>query len=112
MQTDSRTAGAPPGSAPPGCSADGRGYARGYAAGIKRVKSLEAEIARLNEIKTPLPPLPLPDSHDVTIEYLITTAEALIGAANLLMQMRTTNHLPAAGKMVTHTIYEANNGED
>lgn len=69
-------------------SADGRGYAKGYVAGIKRVKALEAEIARLNEIKTPLPPLPLPDSHDVTIEYLITTAEAMIGAANMLMAMR------------------------
>ena len=66
-------------------SADGRGYARGYAAGIKRVKQLEAEIARLNEIKTPPP---LPDSHDTTIEYLITTAEAMVGAANMLMAMR------------------------
>ena len=82
------TAEAQPGSGAAHCSADLRGYSKGYAAGIKRVKALEAEIARLNEIKTPLPPLPLPDSHDVTIEYLITTAEAMIGAANMLMEMR------------------------
>jgi len=75
-------------------SADQRGYAKGYAAGIKRVKALEAEIARLRELKTPLPPLPLPDSHDMTIEYLITTAEAMTGAANMLMAMRNppNNH--------------------
>lgn len=76
------------------CSADLRGYAKGYAAGIKRVKALEAEISRLRELKTPLPPLPLPDSHDVTIEYLITTAEAMAGAANTLMAMRNPPNVP------------------
>ena len=92
MQTDSQLPSAPPGSAPPGGSADGRGYAKGYAAGIKRVKQLEAEIARLNEIKTPPP---LPDSHDTTIEYLITTAEAMVGAANMLIAMRNPPNAPA-----------------
>ena len=75
-----------------GGSADGRGYAKGYAAGIKRVKQLEAEIARLNGIKTPPP---LPDSHDTTIEYLITTAEAMVGAANMLIAMRNPPNAPA-----------------
>ena len=73
------------------CSADQRGYAKGYAAATKRIRSLEAEIASLRELKTPLPPLPLPDSHDVTIEYLVTSAETLIGAANMLIKMRQEN---------------------
>jgi hypothetical protein len=79
-------------------SAEKRGYARGYAAAIKRLKLLEDEIARLNELKTPLPPLPLPDSHDVTIEYLITSAETLAGAANMLIGMRRCRTCQGTGE--------------
>jgi len=68
-----------------------RGYAKGYAAALKRLGALEEQIAKLREQKDPPPP---PSAHDVTIEYVLTTAEAMTGAATMLIEMRTGKNPP------------------
>lgn len=89
-------AGAKPASKPPvagaaHCSADALkherqiGYANGYAAALRRLDNLKAEISKLRKTKT----LPITDAHDTTLEYLIATSEALARAAALLIEART-----------------------
>ena len=71
-------------------------YSDGYQAASKRVFKLKAEIERLelklaDETKDP---------HNVTIEYLLDSADMLTKAAELLINIRlkpTTEATPATG---------------
>jgi len=67
-----------------------RGYANGYSAALNRLKYLQDEIVNLRQIKTPLQV----DMHDATIEYLLTTCEALTTAVQLMIEVRTKTNPP------------------
>lgn len=58
-----------------------RAYSRGYGAALNRVRRLEATIARIRAERAQ------PD-HDSTIEYLVSTSEAFVAAAEVLIKMR------------------------
>lgn len=68
------------------------GYSRGYASAMNRVRKLEAEIARLRQLKIP----PEVDGHDSCIEYLLTTSEVFTKAADVMIRMRIHDNPPNA----------------
>ena len=61
-------------------------YSKGYAAGMRRVNKLKAEIQRLRVVK--------PARKDEAVEYLLCTAESFMTAGRLLIEMSLRNELP------------------
>lgn len=64
-----------------------RGYSRGYAAILKRVSKLKAEIKRLKEVERPNP------DYNETIEWLLKTSEAFLKVVELMLEKTPNDQL-------------------
>lgn len=71
-----------------------QGYSAGYAAGLKRLGRVRAEIDEL-QARLKATRQGSTEIHDETIDYLIDTAEVMANAARLLLAMRTRTEAEA-----------------